>query len=354
MRLAGIVGGLIWVATAGTPLAAAPVADILRPESEISLNGLWSLAEEGPVAGNHPVARPKPAFQHPVSDRDVRPAHPRLQDKKRVDDNHGRAKASIPERVPVSRGPGRNGSVQIYRGAEKMRQLLARSRKVLLGFLALRPGETRPSIHGQADEVAYASGVMAGTAILQNEAVLALSGVKHDRALMLAGIRDVFLRQVRLRGRQLENAQQRAIVEVRRAGREAHEHQLASENRFVMDFRQRRGVHAGGEGVWYRVDQAGRRSGLTRHSVIPLVAREMLADGTVIRDMQAEKKILNAALGDLPIPWQKAIAQAGYGGAVTVVQKAAQDGSLPVRVTMIRTFDPRNYVFPLRHTSATE
>lgn len=354
MRLAGIAVGLIWVITTGTPLAAAPVADIMRPESENSLNGLWSLAEEGTVAGNPPVVRPRPVFQHPVSNRDVRPAHPRLQDKKHVDDNHVRAKASIPDHAPVSRDSVRNGNVRIHQAVEKMRQLLARSRKVLLSFLALRAGETRPSIHGQADEVAYASGVMAGTAILHNEALLALSGVKHDRALVLAGIRDVFQRQVRLRGRQLENAQQRAIVELRRAGREAHEHQLALDNRFVMDFRQRRGVHAGGEGVWYRVDQAGRRSGLTRHSVIPLVAREMLADGTVIRDMQAEKKILNAALGDLPIQWQKAIAQAGYGGAVTVVEKAAQDGSLPVRVTMIRTFDPRNYVFPLRHTSATE
>lgn len=389
MRRMRIAIGLIWMAITGAPLMAAPMADIMRPESGDSLIGLLALAEDGSEAfvGNHPVAHPPLKFQHRVYVRDIRPIHQRLPDKNRVGPNTGIVKALVPERVSVSCAPTRNGNIRTPRGvrvlakwakwfvqmnvtiqaevakikdagqrreADKTRQLLTRSREALLNYFAMLPGETRPYISTQTDEVAYASGVIAGTAILNNEAMLALSGVKHDRALILAGIRDIFLQQVRMRGRQLENAQQRAIVELQRAAREAHEHRLASENRFVMDFRRRQGVRAGGEGVWYRVDHAGRHSGLARHSVIPLVAKEMLADGTVIRDMQAEKKILNVALGDLPVTWQEAIAQTGYGGAVTVVQQGRSDTNQGVLVTMIRTFDPRNYVFPERHSLVTK
>jgi len=395
-----IVAAGIWAVTISAAQAAPSEADILRPETAESLAPLWSLAEgDSRPTDNQPAVTPSPSANlrpgagNILLQRDAQqdrtgyavplslPPKAKASEKKAPETKVTKVQVPVMKAMaacpPIGSRNGKNPSrstakeLTIWfsrlshavqaglkaswqrREAIKTRRLLALSRQALLGFVALQPRETPPDITGAAAKVSYARGVMAGTALLGNEALLARSGAKHDIKILLAGIRDVFNRQVRLSGSGLAKAQQQVIGELQKAERTARDSQAAAEKRFVVNFRQRRGVRPGGKGVWYRVDQAGRRSGLDRSSVIPLVAKEMLTDGTVLGDMQAEKKILNTTLSDLPLPWQKAVEQAGYGGAVTVVQDAG-GGTQPVRVYMIRTFDPHNYVFPGRNPTGLQ
>lgn len=373
-----VATGVFWLTCAGALQAASPVRDILRPEAAASLNALWSLAEgyspppDGKSSftggGSH---APKSKPQRPVLRRQTTPtgnavceiitrkkAEPAPQPHSAVQST---AEKSIhpPGKQNLSNWLSHLSDVvhvmiretQKRREAGKTRRLLALSSGALFNYISLLPVKRLPVISGARDEESYASGIMAGASLMSREDALRRSGIKHDSSLFLAGISDVFHRQMRLQGPQLENAQRRVVAQLNQAEVAERARQISMEKRFVADFRQRRGVRAGGKGIWFRVDLPGRREGLTRQAVIPLVAREMLADGTVIQDMQADGKILNTTLSKLPPAWREAVQQAGFGGRVTVVQSRDADGRMPTRVSMIRTFDPRNYLTPGRPAS---
>lgn len=191
----------------------------------------------------------------------------------------------------------------------------------------------------------YAAGVMMGRDILSLQAANALSGIKTDNRVLLAGVRDALNHQELLNENALQTALSQAEQSIRKARLEAATRWKKAGAAWLESFKKQKGVQKAGSGFWYRIEHAGDGELISGDdTVVDVVVVEKLTDGTVIEDMDARGTVISQPLGEYPPVFRSALLLLKNHGTVTVAappELAYGDEGYPPRVppgaTMVYT-----------------
>lgn len=191
----------------------------------------------------------------------------------------------------------------------------------------------------------YAAGVMMGRDILSLQAANALSGIKTDNRVLLAGVRDALNRQELLNENVLQTALSQAEEIIHKARLETANKWKKSGLVWLEKFKKQKGVQKDSSGFWYRVEHAGDGELISGDdTVVDVVVVEKLTDGTVIEDMDARGTVISQSLGEYPPVFRSALLLLKNHGTVTVAappELAYGDEGYPPKVppgaTMVYT-----------------
>ncbi|EPN2807058.1 FKBP-type peptidyl-prolyl cis-trans isomerase N-terminal domain-containing protein [Serratia marcescens] len=200
----------------------------------------------------------------------------------------------------------------------------------------------KPENLGQAEgRQAYAAGSALGRDIIEMLDERKNWGVKADRQTVLAGVIDAFSGQYQLTTDVLTKALAESEFVVNKAREKAIAGQLKKGEAFVADFKKQKGVKQSASGFWYRVDYAGDES-IAEDSIVEVVVKESLTDGTVIQDMDVGGNVLSQSLDAYPPLFREAIGHLRNHGTLTMVVPPAlaygEDGyppKVPPNATMV-------------------
>ncbi|MCS1308492.1 FKBP-type peptidyl-prolyl cis-trans isomerase [Escherichia coli] len=191
----------------------------------------------------------------------------------------------------------------------------------------------------------YAAGVMMGRDILSLQAANALSGIKTDNRVLLAGVRDALNRQELLNENVLQTALSQAEQSIRKARLETATRWKKAGATWLETFKKQKGVQKDSSGFWYRIEYIGDGELISGDdTVVDVVVVEKLTDGTVIEDMDARGTVISQPLGEYPPVFRSALLLLKNHGTVTVAappELAYGDEGYPPKVppgaTMVYT-----------------
>ena len=191
----------------------------------------------------------------------------------------------------------------------------------------------------------YAAGVMMGRDILSLQAANALSGIKTDNRVLLAGVRDALNRQELLNENVLQAALSEAEQSIRKARLETAARWKKAGAAWLEAFKKQKGVQKNSSGFWYRIEHVGDGELISGdNTVVDVVVVEKLTDGTVIEDMDARGTVISQPLGEYPPVFRSALLLLKNHGTVMVAappELAYGDEGYPPKVppgaTMVYT-----------------
>lgn len=142
--------------------------------------------------------------------------------------------------------------------------------------------------------------------------------MQTDKQLILAGITDAFAGERRLSDDVLNIALTEAENEVIKAREKMQADQTNTDDDFLEKFKQDEQVKQATGGVWYKIDYSGDIP-IAAGSIVDVVVKEMLTDGTVIQDMETSGVTLSQPVADFPPLFKEAISQLKNHGSMTLV-----------------------------------
>lgn len=184
---------------------------------------------------------------------------------------------------------------------------------------AAAPNEvTSESLQADPARQSYAAGISLGEEIIQMQTERQTWGVKTDKKLVLAGLIDAFSGQRKLTDSELNQAlstSEKNVLTARNTLLKKQEKQDAS---YLKAFKQGKNVKQAAEGFWYRVEYVGDDP-ITEQAIVDVVVKEMLTDGTVIQDMEANGIMISQKVTDFPPLFQAAIKLLKNHGSMQLV-----------------------------------
>lgn len=166
--------------------------------------------------------------------------------------------------------------------------------------------------------LSYAAGAALGLDIQTLMAERQGWGVPVDQDGLLAGVIDRVSGHLQLPQTQLTQLMEQADATAS-AAREKQRHAQGQRGEdYLTTFKKTRGATRSPMGFWYRVDYAGVGE-LTEDTVIDVVVKETLTDGTVIQDMELGGKVLSQPLSAFPPLFREAIGHLRNHGSLTLV-----------------------------------
>lgn len=228
---------------------------------------------------------------------------------------------------------------------EKENEGLKSSLDELKMKMALMPVVDSEQLVTPEKQQTYAAGVMMGRDILSLQAANALSGIKTDNRVLLAGVRDALNHQELLNENALQTALSQAEQSIRKARLETATRWKKAGAAWLESFKKQKGVQKAGSGFWYRIEHAGDGELISGDdTVVDVVVVEKLTDGTVIEDMDARGTVISQPLGEYPPVFRSALLLLKNHGTVTVAappELAYGDEGYPPKVppgaTMVYT-----------------
>ncbi|VEW03687.1 FKBP-type peptidyl-prolyl cis-trans isomerase N-terminal domain-containing protein [Escherichia coli] len=229
--------------------------------------------------------------------------------------------------------------------SEKENERLKSSLDELKVKMAQMPVVDTEQLSTPEKQQTYAAGVMMGRDILSLQAANALSGIKTDNRVLLAGVRDALNRQELLNENVLQTALSEAEQSIRKARFETAARWKKAGAAWLETFKKQKGVQKDSSGFWYRIEHAGDGELIGGDdTIVDVVVVEKLADGTVIEDMDARGTVISQPFGKYPPVFRSALLLLKNHGTVTVAappELAYGDEGYPPKVppgaTMVYT-----------------
>ena len=203
--------------------------------------------------------------------------------------------------------------------SEKEREGLKSSLDELKTMMAQMPVVDSEQLSTAEKQQTYATGVMMGRDILSLQAANALSGIKTDNRVLLAGVRDALNRRELLNENTLQTALSQAEQSIRKARLETAARWKKAGVAWLETFKKQKGVQKDSSGFWYRIEHAGDGELISGDdTVVDVVVVEKLTDGTVIEDMDARGTVISQPLGEYSPVFRSALRLLKNHGTVTV------------------------------------
>ncbi|EEW6712273.1 peptidylprolyl isomerase [Escherichia albertii] len=229
--------------------------------------------------------------------------------------------------------------------SEKEIEGLRSSLDELKAIMAQMPVVDSEQLSTAEKQQTYAAGVMMGRDILSLQAANALSGIKTDNRVLLAGVRDALNHRELLNENTLQTALSQAEQSIRKARLETATRWKKAGAMWLKTFKKQKGVQKDSSGFWYRIEHAGDGELISDdNTVVDVVVVEKLTDGTVIEDMDARGMVISQPLGEYPPVFRSALRLLKNHGTVTVAtppELAYGDDGYPPKVppgaTMVYT-----------------
>lgn len=165
---------------------------------------------------------------------------------------------------------------------------------------------------------AYAAGGALGRDIMSMLEERKAWGLETDRQLVLAGVIDAFSGHYQLQKDEMTNALADSEILAEKARNKLSERQRKNAEPFIANFKQQKGVKHSATGFWYRIDYAGDTQ-ITDDTIIDVVVKESLTDGTVVHDMALDKKVLSQPLKSFPPIFREALGYLRNHGSLTMI-----------------------------------
>ncbi|MCY1688716.1 FKBP-type peptidyl-prolyl cis-trans isomerase N-terminal domain-containing protein [Yersinia enterocolitica] len=178
----------------------------------------------------------------------------------------------------------------------------------------------------------YAAGVALGKDINKMEQERSGWGVDVDRQALFSGVTDAFTGQYKLAPKELDKAISDSENVIATAREKALKSAQKTDNEFVSNFKKRKGVQQSSSGFWYYIDYVGDED-IKGNSVVDIMVKESLTDGTVINDMESNNKVMSQPLNDYPVLFQEVLRLLKNHGSITLVIPPSlaygEQGNLP-------------------------
>ncbi|RTP84551.1 FKBP-type peptidyl-prolyl cis-trans isomerase N-terminal domain-containing protein [Enterobacter asburiae] len=195
---------------------------------------------------------------------------------------------------------------------ERQKGLLATAQKALSDQKAAGKPVTHDDIRD------YAVGTSLGADVLSLLKARAAAGVSVRPEMALAGIRDMFAGKPSLSPVEIEGALKESstlLAEREEKEKTAHEQ---SGRQYMTTFAAKAGVVKDPSGFLSHIDYVGEGD-ITESDVVSVVMKEMLTDGTVIKDMESSGKWVSQPVNAFPPVFRSAILKMKNHGSVTLV-----------------------------------
>ncbi|MHA3357681.1 FKBP-type peptidyl-prolyl cis-trans isomerase N-terminal domain-containing protein [Yersinia enterocolitica] len=178
----------------------------------------------------------------------------------------------------------------------------------------------------------YAAGVALGKDINKMEQERSGWGVDVDRQALFSGVTDAFTGQYKLAPKELDKAFSDSENVIATAREKALKLAQKTDNEFVSNFKQKKGVQQSSSGFWYYIDYVGDED-IKGNAVVDIMVKESLTDGTVINDMESNNKVMSQPLNDYPVLFQEVLRLLKNHGSITLVVPPSlaygEQGNLP-------------------------
>lgn len=178
----------------------------------------------------------------------------------------------------------------------------------------------------------YAAGVALGKDINKMEQERSDWGVDVDRQALFSGVTDAFTGQYKLAPKELDKAFSDSENVIATAREKALKSAQKTDDEFVNNFKQKKGVQQSSSGFWYYIDYVGDED-IKGNAVVDIVVKESLTDGTVINDMESNNKVMSQPLNDYPVLFQEVLRLLKNHGSITLVIPPSlaygEQGNLP-------------------------
>ncbi|MEI9743866.1 MULTISPECIES: FKBP-type peptidyl-prolyl cis-trans isomerase N-terminal domain-containing protein [Enterobacter cloacae complex] len=191
------------------------------------------------------------------------------------------------------------------------------------------------------DRQTYAAGAALGRDIISLLDERKRWGVNADYQTILAGIIDTFTGQYRMTNEEMNTALIESEGIVTKARESVGVMQQKKGKEFITSFKKKKGSRQSPSGFWYQVGHVGD-SPIDNNSVVDVVVKESLTDGTVIEDMDLSGKVLSQPLEAYPPLFREAIGYLRNHGSVTLVVppelaygEAGYPPKIPPHATMV-------------------
>jgi len=143
-------------------------------------------------------------------------------------------------------------------------------------------------------------------------------GVTVNEQALLAGIVDGVTGSLRMSPEALSWAQASADAALNNARSSVMKRQQEAGDKYLAEFKRQTGVKKSHQGFWYRIDYPGDVP-IAENSVVSVVVKEALTDGTVVQDMEENDRMLSQPVHDFPPLFQAAIKELKNHGSLTMV-----------------------------------
>lgn len=166
--------------------------------------------------------------------------------------------------------------------------------------------------------LSYAAGSALGGDILALLDERTSQGVPVEKTALFAGVFDSVSGHLLLPQAQLEQLKTEADNAAGAARAEQLRAQQLEGKDYQAKFSRQKGVKKSDMGFWYRVDYAGKGA-LTADTIVDVVVKEQLTNGTVIQDMGLSGKVLSQPLSAFPPLFREAMGHLQDHGSMTMV-----------------------------------
>lgn len=201
---------------------------------------------------------------------------------------------------------------QLTDAVERQKGLLVTAQKALSDQKAAVTPVTHDDIRD------YAVGTSLGADVLSLIKARAAAGVSVRPEMALAGIRDTFAGKPLLSPAEIEGALKESsalLAGLEEKEKTAHEQ---SGRQYMTAFAGKAGVEKDPSGFLSRIDYAGEGD-ITESDVVSVVMKEMLTDGTVIKDMESSGKWVSQPVNAFPPVFRSTLLKMKNHGSVTLV-----------------------------------
>ncbi|WP_434586339.1 FKBP-type peptidyl-prolyl cis-trans isomerase [Klebsiella sp. R390] len=163
----------------------------------------------------------------------------------------------------------------------------------------------------------YAIGTSMGDEALKVLSTRNTQGVKINQSIVLQGIMDTFSGKIALdeteRNKALFDVSNKLFQNLNKIEKQA----IGEGKKYQKTFSQQKGVLFK-DGIYSRIDYAGKGK-IHDNDIVTITIKEMLIDGTVINDMEAEGKVWSQELNKYPATFLGPIKRLSNHGVITVV-----------------------------------
>ncbi|WP_129544236.1 FKBP-type peptidyl-prolyl cis-trans isomerase N-terminal domain-containing protein [Serratia sp. 1D1416] len=166
--------------------------------------------------------------------------------------------------------------------------------------------------------LSYAAGSALGGDILALLDERKSQGVPVEKTALFAGVFDSVSGHLLLPQAQLEQLKTEADNAAGAARAEQLRVQQLEGKDYLAKFSKQKGVKKSDMGFWYRVDYAGKGA-LTADTIVDVIVKEQLTNGTVIQDMGLSGKVLSQPLSAFPPLFREAMSHLQDHGSMTMV-----------------------------------
>ncbi|MFV8808846.1 FKBP-type peptidyl-prolyl cis-trans isomerase N-terminal domain-containing protein [Yersinia enterocolitica] len=177
---------------------------------------------------------------------------------------------------------------------------------------------TSEMLKNVAARQSYAAGVALGKDINKMEQERSGWGVNVDRQALFSGVTDAFIGQYKLAPEELDKAFSDSENVIATAREKAMKSAQKTDDEFVSNFKQKKGVQQSSSGFWYYIDYVGDED-IKGNAVVDIMVKESLTDGTIINDMESNNKVISQPLNDYPALFQEVLRLLKNHGSITLV-----------------------------------